>query len=499
MVDAVAALMEDAYVPNEAALVTLPVGLATSGDGQADGWEVYVASYRTKFRLLTTSVPPVANVIVPSLAQPTRQWWRLAPETAAQDGAWSGQTDWYVNPIGGADENPGTVALPLRTIDEFFRRFEGTKLESSYRVYSAGPADVLLVTSDIGEDGFLVLDFLPGATTLASTTVAIGGFIDVNVPGQEYCLLTSANPLFDWTPYVGHECITVAPSAVLGVRFGVMEANPEGIPGVATARITRPCSFDIFATGIPVLFNQVLLAGDTIRILDLAIVNGATLQPRKAFTPFGIPLSITLANCNLTGGTNSVELNVGTAGGLYPGTGGVITYGCTLDVIQIQGCQGVWACLVTTQGNVLMNGEGQNVVDAQRCGFGLTTAPGICSLSTNEVVLTDCCYQRSQLLARAGLTTLVGDNGFFDAPGRAIVMDTAGVFIETWGEVFGQNLTGGILITVPNVAYVYDVGTPPTVNAGGAAEMNIVGVPVLYVALPYNSPANFVTVGPVVP
>jgi len=45
------------------------------------------------------------------------------------------QTDWYVDPASGSDSSDGSLASPLRTLNEFFRRMTGKVATVEMRVY----------------------------------------------------------------------------------------------------------------------------------------------------------------------------------------------------------------------------------------------------------------------------------------------------------------------------------------------------------------------------
>ncbi len=493
-------------VANEAALVAIQVGIATTPATYIpDGLDVYVATYRCKWRLRTTAVPPVANQIATSTTQPTRQWYRLDPSCTDGSGPWSALIDCTVIAATGNDENAGTPAAPIRTVDEWCRRMKGARLDAGqYTLHVTGNSPAIEVLQDFGITGNVVIDFTPGITPAVPVRV-VGAFAAVNVAGQEFCTVTDANPAFDWTPHIGRRVRTVAPSAQVGVVFVVEQVNPGGA-GNNVARITQPALFD--PTVSPAALNEfALIALDTLQIEILPTLAGAVLRPNKLTAEAGNRLCLTLMAAHITGALpDSAQLQIDSRGsGQYPEEqfAPVIVYGCILNCQNITDSGQIWSCSVPAfchaTGKAGGSGASGFPLAFRCCAFGDAVTVG--TIYPSNASFHQCIWENAHLEAQPGGLVFTGNNGWWDEAAYAInVAQAPGVSMVAFGALFGAAMGGGILVDTPGTFITYPVAGPaPSINAGGANEMRILGVPVLYAALPFTDAVNLVTVRPVVP
>lgn len=487
-------------VANQAALVALQVGTAGTDSWLPDGTDVWVATYRCKWRLRTTAVPVVANEIATSTTDGTRQWWRLDPGGAPDANPWLPQLAWSIAPTGN-DEALGTAAAPLLTFPEFVRRMKGARMDGAYSVSVLGNQARMTMQVYLGPDGMLVIDGNAGAVVAPAWPATVQGdaaaaYVGPNAAGQEYALVTVdpvLNPGFDWTPYVGLRvrfsdiAFPHANNLDRG-EFVVLLANP-GALGNNVARVSVPNNCDVYATGGPALTGAVPNNLDYLLAEALPFSGDVMLDVTKE-------LGATLTVVNLTGfsvsnpaiGAN-VKVKLNSGGSSAVGDFGNVTfYGCVANVIQSQGSVAYWECLVPNPGTTSQyTGDSANLLAFVDCGFLNNQA------EATNVRFTSCVWENGSLDFQPGYIEFMGPVAFFDlAFGSAMTVLSPGVSVRSGGFVFGLGNPHALVVETAGFWWTYNAGTPPTCNAGvPLGEFRVLGVEYTWaVNLPYPAAAT---------
>lgn len=476
------------FVPNVAALIALPIGVAGATSAQPEGWEVYVNTLRCKWRLRTTAVAPVAFEIVTSTSDPTRQWWREDCGGAPGSNPWLNQLAWVVSPAGN-DEALGTAAAPLLTFAEFERRLRGARLNAVFTVQALGALAAIEADVDLGPLGMLVIDGNLGAVAHPGVPpapwpagvqlAAAAAYTAANVAGQQFAIVDVLVPaLFDWTPYVGAR-VRCSPNAFPHAAgpldrctFIVESVNPAG-GGNNTARVTIPNGLDVYDPLGPVMTWLVPLNNDFLYaellpdsgpvVLDITKQAGATL-PSVNITGFNVsaPAAVPV--------TLEVRAQVPTA--LFnPAFGRPVFFGCTMNVMQSYEPLLFWECgFVNPGAECQISGKnGHEMTQLSCCGFlAMNVATWNCSYTANL-------WQASQLRPQPGFHDFPVYNGFFDQVGdNQIVVSVPGVSVAAAGALFGVGANRGLYVMTNGFHMSYVIA--PTLNVGGVSEFRVMGV-----------------------
>lgn len=484
-------LFTDPTVANLAALVALPVGVSGATTAMPEGWEVYVQTLRTKWRLRTTAVAPVAFQILTSTSDPTRQWWREDCE-ASDANPWLDQLAWTVNPATGNDEALGTAAAPLLSLAEFSRRMRGARCDAAYSLSVLGNVTGITLEIHLGPNGMLVVDGNLGAVVAPAwpanvQCAAVASYTPPNAALQQYAIIdVDTPPLFDWTPYVG-----------LRVRFSdvpfphannldrgefIVELVNPALGGNNTARISLPNNCDVYAAGGPALTGAV--PNDTDFLLCEVLPRSGPIRAdiTKEFGPV-------ITNLNITG-FDIADLGIGTSVsvrfqsvnnaspfGVY---GNPTIYGCTAALLAAEGAVAFWECGFTNPGaNGELSGDGSNLMAFWACAF-LNYAARYANCR-----YTSCLWQVSILDFAPGFHHFVGPCCWSDNAGvDTMTVFNPGVHIRSVNQMFGNQNGHAINIESPGLDWVYQVA--PTINALDATEFRVMGVEYTWAAnLPY--------------
>lgn len=256
--------LDQISVANVAALSALNLPLWT------EGILAWVQSLRTYFHLArVTGAPAVDGITVASSANAGYVWERERTPNLS----WTTSTQWYVNAATGNDENPpGFSFLPLRTVEEFFRRLPGLTA-SDYRVDVTGNVATLngLPQVSLHSAGVRVkIKFAP-------TTALTGDVTAIQVPnpgGNNLPAQLQSGAVADWTAFLGMLLETTLPSNELswtGVGsqtvLGTADTMPWcRVPASTAAGIWLP-SGSTAAPGV----------GASIRVISLVGVTGTSI------------------------------------------------------------------------------------------------------------------------------------------------------------------------------------------------------------------------------
>jgi hypothetical protein len=281
-------------VPNEAALALLATSQLSLG---ATAW---VETIRTWARLDTAAN---AGALVPdevfAADSASFRWVRM--ETPR--GAWRDAL-MHCDPTNGNNENPGTLALPLKDAAEFFRRNVEAVLTDYELRYVAGAAPVDIVGTMRSSSTKWTRVLIRGTPTVAASGAVTSIAAPVEATNTEAKL---AGPVADWAPYVTAQSLlrTTLPSnalsysavgtqAVLGTAetapWVTVSQNAAGVyTSTGTAAAPAVAATVEVLSGLPQPSGEVRLCGDAgivfaFQEFDLtAVPNGYSVDCRSFF------------------------------------------------------------------------------------------------------------------------------------------------------------------------------------------------------------------------
>jgi hypothetical protein len=244
-------------VANIAALIAL--------EGVGVGQLVHVQTLGRAFIAVPAGASALESCVVePSTGNPLVQWQTVV---STSEQRWQEQTIWYVDAIGGNDENNGLdAANAIRTINEFGRRLgESTA--------ALGANITIYIMSDLTDPTYLTLHrksleqsltIRNGRTPIILASGTLATYTAPSTASNEVTVI-SITGIADFSALVGKK-----------VNFGaqgvarICAVNPSGL-GVGFARITIPkidSNFSLPPNGVPVI-------GQTVNIEDLGPDLGA--------------------------------------------------------------------------------------------------------------------------------------------------------------------------------------------------------------------------------
>jgi hypothetical protein len=180
-------------------------------------------------------------------------------------------TDWYIDGVTGDDTNSGTViGSPIKTGAELLRRLGPYAMwpqSVTVHVLANGMIDALILRGAMMVAG-THLDILGTPTQLADA-----GTIATYAPRNHATPIAdeiTSTLIADWTPYQWAR-VRVTGGANTDVVTWVAKSNPAGV-GVATARISKPCSVNTTSNTSIVNTVPVLAVGNPVVIEQLPII-----------------------------------------------------------------------------------------------------------------------------------------------------------------------------------------------------------------------------------
>jgi hypothetical protein len=445
----VMAMGDELSVPDITALKALTVTSPT---------RVWVESVKCYWRRESSS-PYTPDDITIAAAIGGGNWERITPTTVLD---WCQQSDLYVNPTTGHDENPGTLAMPVRTVEELTRRLSVGTLQQDTTVHVAAGA-ITSAKLDVDGGGHTVT--LRGTMALVvNTTVSVWTALSHATP--EGCLLEAAG-IADWTPLAGAR-VRFLDGDAAGVTTWIGTVNPHGA-GVDVARVGPPAaitvgdaaptlpvpapadniSVELPATGIEVLEftcrdrTSNLIVEDM--ELDLAYITVA------AYDAWYAGVKTVVRGCLVSGGYQEPN-------GIVP-----LTQLTEKTMILVEGCrssvvEGDWI-----HGPTWLTGC--TVVSLWVTGSGLSRA---------DYVLTGQIYVGTEDSSESASATLKDTQCF-----------TSGMIVRGAANIYASSLSGdtsgqyGLVVSGNNVHFTWDpAGTMNLMGTVGAVQTptcNIVG------------------------
>ena len=212
----------------------------TDGDVK-DGERIWVRSVGCEYVASYTSTATPDGITVVQCDFGAYVWIRLGAQT---DANWALQGAWFVDPVGGSDENNGeTSATPVKTWSEVRRRIAGNTL-MQFTIFTLmndlPTADRMVLDFNMTGN---VIGFVRGTrSTIASTTIS--AFTNRDPAADQPNELTAPA---SWASYVGEGLIIVPTS---GAAVGTA-AFPLKVTGANTVRTTTFLDSNTSAEAFP--------------------------------------------------------------------------------------------------------------------------------------------------------------------------------------------------------------------------------------------------------
>jgi len=192
-------------------------------------WVVRVQTLRANFRLIADTTLTADGITVVTAKSRTKQWVR----EAHIDFVWSKQTEWYIDPINGNDENVGnTTSAALKTLAEWYRRTGGVAdgITMEVQILSTLPTTDP-IPRRVGWTNAGKLRILGTRTAVATGMLTY--YTAPNYAANTGAQITAA---IDWAPHVGRsvyitECnawVRIAKNLGGGVALVTQPANVTG-------------------------------------------------------------------------------------------------------------------------------------------------------------------------------------------------------------------------------------------------------------------------------
>ncbi len=388
---------------------------------------VWVESLRCYWRRNPSStVVPDGITVVAAIGG--GRWERMVATTST---SWCSQTAWYIDPLVGLDENPGTIALPLATPAELNRRLSVGPLTANVTVNVVAAATVPSCELSVELAGH-TLTLQGAAVTVATGTIdaytdrAHNAFPAAPVPP----IVTDAG-ILDFTPYEGLR-MRITDGASVGAVAWLDLANPAG-GGVTTCRTTRFSSTPA-AAGLPNV--AVPLATSAYVIETMPTIQGLSLIARDTPSLSSIFQPGTFVVRNLYIGSDPLvggQMDVAVKDPWY-----FLVDGCRID------------CNVNTQSENVFNHK-----HFTRCKFG-GPSPDAQIVFTGGVLLSFCLCKGKQTVLCTSDTMLAQHSMWSEgAAGTAILLAADQNLVCLWVledvQIWGTTLQGILMASAGQI------------------------------------------------
>lgn len=421
-----------------------------------DGTEIYVKTLKDWFVLDKSSTLTTEGLNIEN-ALGGGQWIRkLKPSQF-----WARQSNFYLDPLNGDDENTGlTAQLALATVAEFKRRV----LSRVHETNSARYEITCHVLNDVDEDiaiecnwttSFAISQLVTFDGYLGAVTAATGTISAVTAANpatnQEY---TITAPL-TWSSYIGKICV-IASGPRMGTRFIVLKDL-----GSNQVQISMPgTEFDFASSSVQV--------GDSFQILELP--------------QFGNVLTV-----SGTGGIVLKFLQLGRDSGtdFNVNNNYLVTDACSCDDIYLDyGSYCNMLNSIVLNHVHLLNHSHLNFFNSACLSTTIVNDAGIVSFS-NFTAFGQISSGTPTGYFEVGDADYGGWLACFDGTTAITIGNGYTMFCEAGSRIWGKNFTGTRIVIKPGGGLFYRSGLAPSI-AGTGAEISVGGVggPTTYSQLP---------------
>jgi len=465
-----------ASAPSKLITVANYAALAGVGAGNTGGELAYVLTLKTYYTFVPTStlaIDPVGMTTSGTAAGGTSRWERS--EYASPD--WRIRNNWYVDSVGGNDQNDGTTAATaIRTLAELARRWGDGPVQ---QVGDPNLAVNLFIVNDIPDPDALVLRpiFAPdtalrifGGVSAVIRVGTVTGYA-AQVPGTNTpAVLTDAAFAGAWE--LGERLRITTPGPQFNSMCQIQNDLGAGACNVSVPAYANEATFTTVPTPIaPVVGNA--YAVERLRRVPLGFTKMQVSEWPSGFIPV-----VNIVDCNLvpiSGAPPGFYQNLNYVEGEGAVAGSLVFYQCTIDlsgalrgVIAVNSFFRVPQIELRTSAQI--NGGGAWVAPA---------TPGVVMFTATDVQSTiDYNFQMWGLGFVAwsqgvceGFAVFNAAASFFNPGGHAVRIGNGGAFTPptkfrfrgiTWGSG-----SAGVGIHVAGCSSLEMQATPPITGALG--------------------------------
>lgn len=226
-------------------------------------------------------------------------WERIETSSSKH---WLEVATFWVDAVNGNDEYAGTLAAPLKTLDELSRRWKGGKLKASRSVVVLSDLTNQSLEWDVDESAGAVTISVSGALTVLASDVVASYIAPTYVLGTDTARLEST-AILDWTPYVGK--LVRVQGATEGFTW-VAKVDPLAAADLKTARVSYPARLSGTTT-----LDFTPVAGNTFDVCEMFTLTNVSFSERgKEVSSNSVSLSfLRLLGC---GASHDGSATVGT-------------------------------------------------------------------------------------------------------------------------------------------------------------------------------------------
>ncbi len=439
------------FATDELTLSSLPT--STIFDGQI----AYVQTSGSYWEIRTQSHIIQANVNIAS-NDPARQWSR---QDSLSHPSWMLQSLWYID-ASGDNENDGSALLPVQTMDEINRRWNGRDLKQPTVIHVVGNMLVSDSLSPRVNTTFTNTLLVQGTRTIVLTgaLTAVTPISHIGVGGAAQTvtavgLSAHVGKTIRITSGLNAGAWATIDAVVVGDQVRttpfVTQATPSSLPVIVTPAVTDPIEVVTLSTAPNWGFEDIV--GNGFAIFEDFQFTSAVNSGRSS----GVTIRANRCDHSLITTRSSLSF--------------LATVGCNLGSASVGGFAGVDLDIM-----------------ACRCTSSIISSHG-CSIRLEfDTLMND-----ARVFTNDGIV-YINDAGFFDftAPHDLVTLSNNGR-VQIFGTLYGTgNLGKGIII--PSLSAVNYSVLPIAVTVG--TNVDLVGVPFAWAGLPATDTTNLAAMIP---
>jgi len=408
---------------------------AVNTTGLVNATSRYIATVRDIYVLDSGSSAAALDtrIIVPTVG-PGR-WYRQQ----VSNPEWAQNFTWYIDPVGGNDENKGdALVVPIKTWAEWLMRIGRNQISSNMtiNILSAVPTSDQIRITQVRLTKDVEMYIVGQRTVLTNTTIS--AVTDINRTTGQVTNIDATTLVGGWAPYVG-KIIRITSGARAGA-WAVVSSNLGGVNNTAETSV-----FFTLATPFATPVKVTPVIGDPIEIVDVLSVGdwpnidigpGSAYAGRISFSDFSFPKFTSVVGQTVRSGSVRFTRCV-IAYAQASGTSSLNYVGCWIG-------GGNWddASIMRLRGGV---------VDGKATNLGTLASSG---MRTQELVLGD------DVLFVDGASVDFGD-------GQGQVGSIAAKRASSAGGFFLRCAFGGAIDLTAGIIYGATLGVGIRVDAGG--------------------------------
>jgi hypothetical protein len=447
--------------------VNVPTELTALDDASmTNGAYVWVATQRVPYYLDKTSTATLAANSVVATGSSTGRWVR---DLGFNSQTWIAQNGWFINPTTGSDTGSGTVASPIATIAEWYRRTGGQFInDTQMTLLSAALPGNAWPVSDPFEYTVLPLGVEKVFSVIGTNVTSRSGTITAATTGDPAA--NTANTITDgvisWASDVG---------SIILFANGTHSVIAKNI-GAGVARISIVTNTTGTVQAVPTSGSYQIVTGTSIRFEGRALDGGTAIGSIAGAALYVQDLTITnsLRTWNYSDIFARCRLNALTSIDQKYSYGSRF-FGCSIVGTFIASLPSRFtiaaSCLfgeVSMAGSATLHYE-NNLAQGARmfCGRPTDASGAFDSYEISGAKIT---------LSNAGVTANGAGCGFFDMASVVLEVSHAGM-VNIGNRCFYGNVTAQLLLMRSVAQVIIDSSYTPTIVTTAGLPINLPNLP----------------------